>query len=46
MDWSNREVVIALSLAGLVNIAMMVMAASVFHDGHEDVASIETAYQP
>jgi manganese transport protein len=37
--------VIALSLAGLVNIAMMVMAASVFHDGvHEDVASIETAY--
>jgi manganese transport protein len=45
MDWSNREVVIALSLAGLVNIAMMVMAASVFHDGvHEDVASIETAY--
>ena len=45
MDWSNCEVVIALSLAGLVNIAMMVMAASVFHDGvHEDVASIETAY--
>ncbi|MBV8428066.1 MAG: Nramp family divalent metal transporter [Hyphomicrobiales bacterium] len=45
MTWSNREVVIALTLAGLVNIAMMVMAASVFHDGvHEDVASIETAY--
>ena len=45
MSWSNREVVIALSLAGLVNIAMMVMAASVFHDGvHDTVASIETAY--
>ncbi|SED53595.1 manganese transport protein [Rhizobiales bacterium GAS191] len=45
LSWSNREVVIALSLAGLVNIAMMVMAASVFHDGvHNDVASIETAY--
>lgn len=45
MMWSNREVVIALGLAGLVNIAMMVMAAAVFHDGvHEDVASIETAY--
>ena len=45
MGWSNREVVIALTLAGLVNIAMMVMAAAVFHDGvHEDVASIETAY--
>jgi manganese transport protein len=45
MGWSNREVVIALSLAGLVNIAMMVMASAVFHDGvHEGVASIETAY--
>jgi manganese transport protein len=45
LRWSNREVVIALSLAGLVNIAMMVMAASVFHDGiHDNVASIETAY--
>jgi manganese transport protein len=45
MTWSNREVVIALGLAGLVNIAMMVMAAAVFHDGvHENVASIETAY--
>jgi manganese transport protein len=45
MRWSNREVIAALTLAGLVNIAMMVMAASVFHDGvHNDVASIETAY--
>jgi manganese transport protein len=45
MMWSNREVVIALGLAGLVNIAMMVMAAAVFHDGvHNEVASIETAY--
>jgi manganese transport protein len=45
LRFSNREVIIALSLAGLVNIAMMVMSAAVFHDGiHEDVASIETAY--
>jgi manganese transport protein len=45
MSWSNREVVIALSLAGVINVAMMVMAAAVFHDGvHEGVASIETAY--
>ena len=45
LSWSNREVVIALSLAGLINIAMMVMAAGVFNDGvHNDVASIETAY--
>jgi manganese transport protein len=43
--FSNREVVLALGLAGLVNMAMLAMAASVFHDGvHDDVASIETAY--
>jgi manganese transport protein len=43
--FSNREVVLALGLAGLVNMAMLAMAAAVFHDGaHNDVASIETAY--
>jgi manganese transport protein len=41
---SNREVVIALSLAGLVNMAMVAMAAAAFHAGHPDVAQIETAY--
>ena len=41
---SNREVIIALSVAGLVNMAMIVMAASAFHAGHSDVAEIETAY--
>jgi manganese transport protein len=42
--FSNREVVVALVIAGMVNIAMVVMAASAFHQGHSDVAEIETAY--
>jgi manganese transport protein len=41
---SNREVVIALAVAGLVNIAMVVMASSAFHAAHSDVAEIQTAY--
>jgi manganese transport protein len=42
--FSNREVVIALSVAGLVNMAMVMMASGAFHAGHGDVAEIETAY--
>jgi manganese transport protein len=41
---SNTEVVLALAAAGLVNMAMVMMAASAFHAGHSDVAEIETAY--
>ncbi len=41
---SNREVVVALALAGLVNMAMVLTAAGAFHAGHRDVAEIETAY--
>ena len=41
---SNREVLIALAAAGLVNMAMVMMASSAFHAGHSDVAEIETAY--
>jgi manganese transport protein len=44
LRFSNWEVVIALSVAGLVNMAMIVMASGAFHDGHADVAQIETAY--
>ena len=40
----NQEVIIALVIAGLVNMAMVMMAASAFHAGHKDVAEIETAY--
>jgi len=44
LRYSNREVVIALSMAGLVNMAMVMMASSAFHAGHPEVAEIETAY--
>jgi len=44
LSFSNREVVIALALAGLVNMAMVMMASGAFHAGHPDVAEIETAY--
>ena len=44
LRFSNREVIVALTLAGLVNVAMVMMASSAFHAGHPDVAEIETAY--
>jgi manganese transport protein len=44
LRFSNREVVIALAIAGLVNMAMVMMASGAFHAGHPDVAQIETAY--
>jgi manganese transport protein len=44
LKFSNIEVVIALTIAGLINMAMVIMAAGAFHDGHPDVAEIETAY--
>jgi manganese transport protein len=42
--FSNREVVIALAVAGMVNMAMVIMASAAFHAGHSDVGEIETAY--
>ncbi len=39
------DVVIAMSVAGLINMAMLYMSASVFHIGHSGVASITTAYR-
>jgi manganese transport protein len=42
--FSNREVVVALALAGLVNMAMVMMASGAFHAGYPEVAEIETAY--
>src|SRR6267154_153296 len=46
LRFSNREVVLALGLAGLVNLGMVAMAAAVFHDGvHDDVAQIDAAYR-
>ncbi|MCF8564365.1 Nramp family divalent metal transporter [Alicyclobacillus tolerans] len=44
--FSVKEVLIAMSMAGLINVAMMYMAASVFHGtGHTGIADISTAYQ-
>lgn len=44
LQYSNVEVVLALAVAGMINIAMVIMAASAFHQGHSEVAEIETAY--
>lgn len=41
---SNHEVLTALVVAGLVNMAMVAMAASAFHAEHSDVAAIGAAY--
>ncbi len=45
LRYSNREVVVALALAGMVNIAMVIMAAAAFHLGHSEVAEIGEAYK-
>jgi manganese transport protein len=44
LRFSNQEVILALLVAGLVNMAMVIMASSAFHAGNSDVAEIETAY--
>jgi manganese transport protein len=44
LRFSNQEVVVALTFAGLVNMAMVIMASSAFHAGHSEVAEIEAAY--
>jgi manganese transport protein len=46
LRFSNVEVLCALGLAGLINMAMVAMAAVVFHNGvYNEVADIETAYR-
>jgi manganese transport protein len=44
LRFSNREVVAALSVAGCINLAMVIMAAAAFNEGYPEVAEIETAY--
>ena len=44
LRFSNRECVIALTVAGAVNMAMVMMASAAFHAGHKDVSEIQTAY--
>jgi manganese transport protein len=44
--WTIPDVVIAMGLAGLVNMAMLYMAAATFHaHGQSNVADISSAYQ-
>jgi len=44
LRFSNQEVIVALTIAGAVNMAMVMMASGAFHAGYSDVAEIETAY--
>lgn len=44
LRFSNREVIVALTVAGLINMATVVLASSTFHSGHSDVAEIQSAY--
>lgn len=44
--FNTKEVIIAMSLAGLINLSMMFMAASAFHgSGHTGIADIPSAYK-
>ncbi len=46
MRYTRVDVIIAMSLAGLINLSMLVMAASTFYEsGLQNVASLETAHQ-
>lgn len=45
LAFSNVEVIVALGVAGAVNLAMVVMASGAFHTGHAAVASIDGAWQ-
>ena len=44
LRFSNREVIAALSVAGAINMAMVMMAAAAFNAGYPEVGEIETAY--
>lgn len=44
--FNTKEVIIAMGLAGLINLSMMYMAASAFHaSGHSGIADIPSAYK-
>lgn len=45
LRWSNREVVLALGLAALVNMAMVVMSANAFSQRAPGLADLATAYR-
>lgn len=43
--YEKIDVLLAMAVAGLINMAMLYMAAAVFHHGHAGVATIPTAYR-
>ena len=43
--YANAEVIIALAVAGLVNMGMVVMACGAFHSGHREMTDIGAAYR-
>jgi manganese transport protein len=43
--YANAETVIALTVAGLVNMAMVIMACGAFHNGHREMTEIGAAYR-
>ncbi|MGG1949334.1 Nramp family divalent metal transporter [Trinickia sp. NRRL B-1857] len=43
--YANAETIIALTVAGLVNMGMVIMACGAFHSGHREVTEIGTAYR-
>jgi manganese transport protein len=42
--YSRNEVVIALTVAGVINLTMVIMASGAFHAEHSEVARIDTAF--
>lgn len=44
LRFSNQEVIVALAIAGLVNMAMLLVASTAFYAGLHEVTQIETAY--
>ncbi|MFL5827065.1 MAG: Nramp family divalent metal transporter [Thermoleophilaceae bacterium] len=44
MRFLRVDVVIAMGIAGVINVSMLVVAAAVFHNGHSNIDTIEGAY--
>lgn len=44
LRYSNREIVAALTAAGCINLAMVMVSAGAFHGAHAEVAGLEDAY--
>jgi manganese transport protein len=45
LTFSNLEVVAALGVAGLINVAMVIMAAGTFHARHPELVQLDDAYR-